>query len=63
MFWQTYKGGSVILETAAPPEAVICAPFLIDNRYGEDEYIVDRRHLGTVRVVARFPQKSFEEFR
>jgi hypothetical protein len=56
-------GGSVLLETLAPAEAIICAPALLDDRYGEKEYIVDRRRLTFVNVIDRFPQLSVDEFR
>jgi hypothetical protein len=55
--WQTFDGGSVVVETLASPVAIVCAPHLTDNSYEEDEYVVDRRRLDRVRVVARFPQK------
>lgn len=55
--WQTFEGGSVLLETIVEPQTIICAPMLHDNGYGEDEYLVDRRVLGTVTVLARYPQR------
>ena len=55
--YQTFNGGSVLLETVAPPAAIICAPSLIDDSYAEDEYVVDRRRLAHVRVIARFSQR------
>jgi hypothetical protein len=61
--WRTFKGGSVLVEADVPPGAVICAPCLIDDRLEEREYIVDRRWLGTVRVVERFAQESWEQHR
>jgi hypothetical protein len=54
-FYRTFKGGSVLLETLAPPSAIICAPALLDDRYKESEYIVDRR-LTFVRLIERFNQ-------
>lgn len=51
-------GGSVLLETFAPPDAIICAIALIDDRYAECEYVVDRRHLKRVVVLDHFPQKT-----
>jgi hypothetical protein len=47
-------GGSVLLQTLAPADAIICAPHRLDNRYGENEYLVDRRRLGCVTVLQRF---------
>jgi hypothetical protein len=61
--WCTSKGGSCLLETVAPSAAIICAPGRIDNSYGEDEYIVDRRRLERVVVCERFAQLTYEEFR
>jgi hypothetical protein len=49
--WQETKGG-------APKEAIICAPGLINDRYGEQEYLVDRRRLTSIRVVERFCYRS-----
>lgn len=62
-FYRMSTGGSVLLETLAPAEAIICAPALLDDRYGEKEYIVDRRRLTFVNVIDRFPQLSVDEFR
>jgi hypothetical protein len=56
--WQETKGGSVLLQAYAPNEAFICAPGLINNRYGEQEYLVDRRRLTNIRVVERFCYRS-----
>jgi hypothetical protein len=54
-------GGSVVLETLAPPNAIICAPALLDDRYAEEEYIVDRRRLTLVKVIDRFPRLPPEQ--
>lgn len=48
-------GGSVLLETNAPPRAIIG---FINSWRNEDEAIVDRRYLDGIRVLARYPQKS-----
>jgi hypothetical protein len=48
--YQTFDAGSVLLEVNAPTEAIICAPGPHDNRYGESEFLVDRRCLTGVRV-------------
>ena len=45
---------SVVLETHAPSAAIICAPKEHDNRFGEDEYLVDRRRLKFIKVIKRF---------
>jgi hypothetical protein len=50
-WYRQSTGGSVVLKTHAPTDAIICAPGLIDNAYGEHEYVVDRRRLGRVEVV------------
>jgi hypothetical protein len=60
-------GGSVVLETLAPSDAIISAPgvngiYLEDmsgqRLYDEREYIVDGRRLQRVTVVRRYPQIS-----
>jgi hypothetical protein len=65
-------GGSVVLETLAPAEAIISAPHLSGpyfadahwkRQYDEYEYLVDGRRLHTVRVVRRYPQIDFEEWK
>ncbi len=48
-----YESGSVLLEAEAPAEAIVCAVTQHAN-YGEQEYLVDRRRLGRVRVIERF---------
>jgi hypothetical protein len=63
--WQTFDGGSVLLETDAPTAAVMCAlhlhPKALDLRdYEEAEYLVDRRWLKKVCVIERFPQKKIQ---
>jgi hypothetical protein len=69
--WQIRSGGTVVLETLAPPEAIIAAPG-IDGAYfsnadgerlfDEDEYLVDGRRLGRVAVARRYPEISLEEW-
>jgi hypothetical protein len=54
--YRSTKGGSVLLQAFAPAAAIICAPGLIDDRYEEQEYVVDRRRLTDVRVIERFSQ-------
>lgn len=56
-------GGGVLLATVALPEAIICAPALMNNGYEEDEYIVDRRFLRDVRVIERYPEVPFDAHR
>ncbi|WP_050898697.1 hypothetical protein [Nitrospirillum viridazoti] len=55
---QTSVGGSVLLETFAPPDAIICSPAMLGDDMEEAEYLVDRRRLTGVRVIERFPQRS-----
>lgn len=50
-----FTGGGVLLATTAEPSAIIAAPAILDDRYGEREYIVDRRFLSKVWVEERFP--------
>ena len=54
------EGGSVLLTVEAGAEAIICAPALHEHCFEEErEFIVDRRHLRGVRVIARYEQKPF----
>ena len=55
-------GGSVLLSARASSDAILCAPALLDDRQGEQEYIVDRRHLKAISVDARFYQLEIAEF-
>jgi hypothetical protein len=50
-------GGTVLLETTAPTEAIVCVPHdHVDEAYEvEAEYLVDRRRLGNVAVTKRYP--------
>jgi hypothetical protein len=50
-----YKEGTVLLVATVPPENIICNLGRRDNRYGENEYLVDRRGLVGVRVLRRYP--------
>lgn len=51
------EGGTVVLRTLAPPEAIVCALHLVEHdRYAEEEVIVDRRRLGRVDVLCRYEQ-------
>jgi hypothetical protein len=51
-----YEGGTVLLETLAPPDAIICVPHdhIDDVHSGEAEYLVGRRRLSLVKVVKRW---------
>ncbi len=59
--WRTFQGGSVLLQVEARSEAIICAPALLGDDYGEGEFILDRRRLRCVRVLRRHSQISFAE--
>jgi hypothetical protein len=60
--YRTSAGGSVVLEVQASPDAIICALLHHDDRYGEDEYLIDRRKVTAVKVLRRYPQLSFDEY-
>jgi hypothetical protein len=61
-FHRTSKGGSVLIETVALPEAIICAPALLGNWLNEYEYIVDRRRLTSVDVIERFAEVPIDDW-
>ncbi|CAH1696841.1 IncF plasmid conjugative transfer protein TraG [Hyphomicrobiales bacterium] len=50
------RGGTVVLETLAPPEAILCARALHPDHLesNEQEFIVDRWKLNKVQIVSRF---------
>jgi hypothetical protein len=54
--WRSSQGGSVLLKTTASGQAIISAPAHSEDRYGEQEYLLDRRRLERVEVVERFTQ-------
>jgi hypothetical protein len=45
---------SVLIETIAPPEAILCDVAAAGGPYDENEYLVDRRYLTTVKLVRRY---------
>jgi len=49
-------GGGVLLRCVAPATAIISAPAIQGDRYGEQEYLVDRRRLTSIDVLERFSQ-------
>lgn len=53
--WRHTMGGSVLLEAMVDPAAIVAS---LADLYGEQEYLVDRRKLGTVSVVERFAQTT-----
>jgi hypothetical protein len=61
--YRTCDGGSVLLETQAPVGAIISTPTHYGDAYGEVEYLVDRRCLQGIRVLERYPQLSFDEYK
>ena len=58
--WRSSEGGSVLLEAKVSSEAIISAPALLDDYYGEEEYIANRRRLSVVKVLERFSQTSID---
>jgi hypothetical protein len=46
----------ILMETVAEPAAIICKVPNYENRYGENEYLVDRRKLGRVTRIRAYPQ-------
>ena len=54
---------TVLLETYAPPDAIICAPAKLNNHNDEREFAVDRRRLCAVTVIERFGQLSYDQLR
>ena len=61
-WWRAHKGGSVLLVTDAPTDAVLFA-YDVNDHYGEQEYLVDRRCLRTVRIITRYSQVSIDRVR
>lgn len=54
------EGGTVLLRAYASSAAIICVPAKLDNRYGEDEYVVCPRDLTSIQVLERFPQVPYD---
>jgi hypothetical protein len=52
---RTANGGSILLAVDAPAEAIICAHAI---RFGEREFLVDRRCLKGISVVGRYQQST-----
>ena len=50
--WRTFTGGSVVVRTDAPADAIISVP-----GSAEDEVIIDRRRLGSIDVIERLAQQ------
>lgn len=53
--WRKTEGGSVVLRTVAPASAILCR-CESGAHDEEDEYLVDRRRLGTVDLIKRYSQ-------
>jgi hypothetical protein len=51
-----HPGGGVLLSTDAPARAIIAGPDQHSLYLGEHEYVVDRRMLGKITMLERFPQ-------
>jgi hypothetical protein len=62
-----YVKGTLVLETLAPADAIICVPQLcgIDQLPpdAEAEYLVDRRRLKSVKAIAKYPPSSATELK
>jgi hypothetical protein len=54
--WRHCRGGSVVLQTLAAPDAVISRIGHDEDRYGEAEYLVDRRRLRRVFILEEYSQ-------
>jgi hypothetical protein len=52
----TYPGGGVLLETAAPADAIIAAPSAHSSYLGEREFVVDPQRVGPIVALGHFPQ-------
>ena len=52
-----WPGGGVLMQTVAPPEAIICSVGLVGGRE-EYEYMVDRKFLSRITVLQRFPEEA-----
>ena len=59
--WLNFQGGSVVLKAKVQPDAILFAPALNGDEFGEQEYIVDRRRLSGVTVIARYPASQMPE--
>jgi len=53
-----YTGGGVLLQAYAGPEAFISGSSEHSIYLGEEELVVDPRHIESVIELARFPEKS-----
>jgi hypothetical protein len=60
---RTAIGGSILLGVDAAADAIICAPAIHNDRFGKREFIVDRRRLKGISVIARYQQMSDKELR
>jgi hypothetical protein len=49
-------GGGVLIETSAPTDAIISRAATTGVCGWEFEYVVDRRRLGEIRQLIRFPE-------
>lgn len=54
-----YKDGSVLLQTTAPPEAIVCSLIHYTDSI-EQEFLIDRRLLGPVKLLERWEAISPE---
>jgi hypothetical protein len=56
--WRRATGGSILLHTFAPPEAIICRVEGDEDVYRQEEYLVDRRRLHRVKRLAKYPPRQ-----
>jgi hypothetical protein len=63
--WQLHPGGGILLQADAPSQAIISAPFLLEDApvlaKAEAQYIVDRRRLRNVRVIQEFASVDWHQ--
>jgi len=57
-YGQTHTAGAVLLGTDCPASAIIWSAQQSGDPFEEQEFLVDRRRLGSVSVVKRFPAIS-----
>jgi hypothetical protein len=56
------EGGSCVIQTTAPAEAIIGSTDAVGDFYNEKEILVDRRKLTRVRIVESFSQILHDEY-
>jgi hypothetical protein len=61
--YRIYTGGSELLHTEAPATAIICHVDPHGEFNEQEEFLVDRRHLGRVEGLTHYPQITHEQLR